>query len=276
MKSMRDLLANGNSGYPTFKQEVIDQKPCPHGRETLELKKTTVNRNGKEEVFQQWTECLCEMVDEAKKRHTAIKVEKFDRFTTSNPDLDHANLKNFSYNEDQSQLDALEKAVKYVKNFNPASGKKILFYGEVGTGKSHLAFGIYKAVKANGFTAIYLEMDKIMRIIRDTWDKNSENTENEFFKVLQDVDLLVIDDLGAEHTSNWVQEKLFSILNSRLGKNTIITTNIDPVDLDKTYTQRVTDRILDKLTADDCIRIDLKTSYRRKQLLQELQKRDRK
>jgi DNA replication protein DnaC len=275
MKNMKDIMSSGQFGGSRFKQEVMDKKLCPHGREMLELRKTTVQKNGNQQVFEQWTECLCEIVDDTKKRYLQIQVEKFDKFTTKNPDLDHATITNFKYDEDESQLKALERSLIYIENFDPKSGKKLLFYGSVGTGKSHLAISIYKEIKQKGFTAIYLEMDKIMRIIRDTWDKNSENTENEFFKVLQDVDLLVLDDLGAEHTNNWVQEKLFSILNSRLGKNTIITTNIDPLELDKTYTKRVSDRIFDKLSIDDCIKIELKTSYRKKQLLQELMKRDR-
>lgn len=274
MKSIKDLLASGKAGHPIFKQETINKKLCPHGKEMLELKRTTVTRNGQTQVYEQWTECLCDMVEEVKKTHLAIKVEKYDEYTTNNPDLDHANITNFKYDEDKSQLEALEKAITYIEEFNPQSGKKLLFYGDVGTGKSHLAISIYKEVKAKGFTAIYLEMDKIMRIIKDTWDKNSETSENEFFKVLQDVDLLIIDDLGAEHTSDWVQEKLFSILNSRLGRNTIITTNLTPFELDKIYTKRVSDRILDKLTVDDCIKIEVKTSYRKKKLLQELQKRE--
>jgi DNA replication protein DnaC len=275
MKSLKDVMSNGNFGGSRFRQEVIDKQLCPHGREMLELRQTTVTKNGEQQVFQKWTECLCEIVDETKKKHLQIKVEKFDKFTTKNPDLDHATITNFNFEDDKSQLRALEISLNYIQNFNPSSGKKLLFYGDVGTGKSHLAISIYKEVREKGFTAIYLEMDKIMRIIRETWDKNSESTENEFFTVLQDVDLLVIDDLGAEHSNNWVQEKLFSILNSRLGKSTIITTNLEPLELDKTYTKRVSDRIFDKLSIDDCIKIELKTSYRKKLLLQELMKRDR-
>ncbi|WP_174733049.1 ATP-binding protein [Mesobacillus harenae] len=269
MKSFKDLLSQG--GGTRFSQRVVETKMCPHNNQMLELRETTkINKDGESTVHQQWTECLCEVATATKKRQVELKVEQFDRYTTQNPDLEHASLNDFQYSEDRSQMKALQKAINYIERFVPNNGKKLYFFGDVGVGKSHLAISIHKEIKEKGFTSIYLEMDKIMRIIKDTWSKNSEETEGEFFKVLQEVDLLVIDDLGAEHNSQWVQEKLFSILNSRMGRNTIFTSNLSPLELDKTYSRRISDRILDRIEVEDCIEIELKTSYRKKKLLEQL------
>nr|WP_246861188.1 ATP-binding protein [Bacillus sp. REN3] len=269
---MKDVLNEG-FGNTRFSQRVLETKLCPHGNETLELRETTkIAKDGTKTVHTQWTECLCDVAKQAQAEYLQMKVQKYDRYTTQNPDLEHATLRNFDYSADKSQVEALKKSLDYVKNFNPEKGRKLYFYGDVGVGKSHLAIAIHKEIKKKGFHSIYLEMDKIMRIIKDTWSKNSEETEGEFLKVLQEVDLLVIDDLGAEFNNQWVQERLFSILNSRMGKNTIFTSNIDLLDLEGTYSKRIVDRILDRLDYEDYIKIELTTSYRRKKLMQQLLK----
>jgi len=270
LKSLKDLLNDGY-GHTRFSQRILETKLCPHGNETLELRETTkIAKDGTKTVHTQWTECLCDIAKEAQNKYLEIKVQKYDKYTTQNPDLEHATLKNFDYGQDQSQFEALKKSIEYVSNFDPKKGMKLYFYGDVGVGKSHLAMGIHKEIRKKGSTSIYLEMDKIMRIIKDTWSKKSDETESEFLNVLQDVELLTIDDLGAEFNNQWVQERLFSILNSRMGKCTIFTSNIDPLDLDKTYTSRIVDRIFDRVSFDECIKIEVSTSYRRKQLMQQL------
>ena len=270
MKSLKDLLNDGY-GHTRFSQRVLETKLCPHGNETLELRETTkITKDGEKSVYTQWTECLCEVVKQAQEHYIEIKVQKYDKYTTQNPDLEHATLKNFDYSSDETQFDALKKSLDFVSNFNPKKARKLYFYGDVGVGKSHLAMAIHKEIKKKGFVSVYLEMDKIMRIIKDTWSKDSEETESEFLNILQEVDLLVIDDLGAEFNNQWVQERLFSILNSRMGKNTIFTSNIEPLDLEKTYSKRIVDRIFDRLVFEDLIKIEVQTSYRRKQLMQQL------
>ncbi len=273
MKSLKDVLGKTN-GSARFSQKVVATQLCPHGNETLELRETVkINSDGTKDVQRQWTECLCEMVRQAQTDYFKLKLQKYDKYTTYNPALEKATLENFNYQDSPSQYEAALSVSDFVKNFSVENGKKLYFYGKVGTGKSHLAMGIHKKVIAKGFSSIFMEMDKFLRIIKGTWSNNDE-TEAEFFKVLQDVDLLVIDDLGAENnSSDWVQEKLFSIFNSRIGKNTVITSNISPEDLEKHYNERIEDRIFDGLDIDNLINIKIESSYRKKQLLQKLQQK---
>lgn len=265
LQSFKDLM-----GETTFDQQVIDTKLCEHGIETLELRETTIIKSdGTKKVHRRWTECLCEVVQEVVQQKKQLKIKIFDEYTTHSPDLSEATIQNFEVNDDESQLEALEKAIEFIEHFHPNDGKKLLFYGDVGTGKSHLAMGIHKEIQKKGYTSIFLEMDKVVRAIRDTWDKSNPFRESEFLNMLADVDLLILDDLGAEYTNDWFQEKLFSILNSRIGKSTIITTNLDIIQINKQYSKRISDRILDRLELSDCINIKLKTSYRQKKLLQD-------
>lgn len=269
MKSINDLVG----GKTTFDQKVIDTKMCGHGIEKLELRETTIMKSdGTKTVQRLWTECLCEVVQEVVQAKKMLKIKKFDEYTTHSPDLIDATLQNFEVTDDKTQLIALEKALEFIEQFHANSDKKLLFYGDVGTGKSHLAMAIHKEIQKKGYTSIFLEMDKVVRAIRDTWDKDNPFRESDFLNVLAEVDLLILDDLGAEYTNEWFQEKLFSILNSRIGKSTIITTNLDIIQINKQYSKRISDRILDRLQLNDCINIKLKTSYRQKKLLQDFMK----
>lgn len=256
-----------------FEQKVIETKLCEHGIETLELRETTVIKSdGTKTVHRRWTECLCDELKEVVQQKKLFKIKKFDEYTTHSPDLEDATIDNFEVDEDESQLFALEKAIEYIENFHPDNGRKLLFYGDVGTGKSHLAMAIHKEIQKKGYTSIFLEMDKVVRAIRETWDKDNDYKESELLNVLAEVDLLILDDLGAEYANEWFQEKLLSILNSRVGKATIITTNLDILQINQKYSKRISDRILDRLQLDDCINIQVKTSYRQKKLLQDFMK----
>lgn len=265
MKRIGEVLNNSRS--TRFEQKILDTKLCPHGNVTLELRETTKHLpDGTKETEKQWTECLCQKAREAQKEQVEKRLMKYEKYTTHNLALENATLENFELEEANSstQGKAFVKSMQFVQSFRPGNGHKLYFHGDVGAGKSHLAIGIHKEVKELGYSSIYLEMDKIMRIIKDTWSKDGNETEGEFFRVLQEVDLLIIDDLGAENNTQWAQEKLFSILNSRLGKNTIITSNLSIDELEERYTHRIVDRIYDGLEPEDYIKIEVKVSYRKR------------
>ena len=82
-------------------------------------------------------------------------------------------------------------------------------------------------------------MPDLLTAFRDTYNKKT--SESELLNVVKDVDLLVLDDVGAEYVKNkngeesWAVDKLFQIINSRIGKPTIYTTNYESKDLIKKY-----------------------------------------
>jgi DNA replication protein DnaC len=143
------------------------------------------------------------------------------------PRFGRAELDNFEHDMD-TQRSAWQKATAFVDAF-PVVDRGLVLYGPHGVGKTHLAVGILKAcVRAKGARAYFFETRELLRLVRDTYNRSVEETEMEVLKPLLDADLLVLDDLGAERTSEWVQETLGLVVNTRYnGKRaTIFTSNL--------------------------------------------------
>jgi DNA replication protein DnaC len=107
-------------------------------------------------------------------------------------------------------------------------GRGIWFTGTVGTGKTTLAMLISKAVlEADRTVAIY-SLPRLLSMLRETYDDDAEYSLSELIDRLCVVDLLHIDDVGAEQTSDWVLEQLYTIVNTRYedGKALLLTTNL--------------------------------------------------
>ena len=77
------------------------------------------------------------------------------------------------------------------------------------------------------------------------FNKNSSDIKREDYENLFNCDLLIIDDLGTELVNSFTTGELFNILNTRMleGKKTIISTNLSPMQIAQTYSQRIFSRI---------------------------------
>ena len=108
-------------------------------------------------------------------------------------------------------------------------GRGLWFTGDVGTGKTTLAMLISKAaMEADRTVAIY-SLPRLLALLRDTYADDAQYSLNELIDRLSAVDLLHIDDVGAEQTSPWVLEQLYTIVNTRYedGRALLLTTNLD-------------------------------------------------
>ena len=83
-------------------------------------------------------------------------------------------------------------------------------------------------MRSKGARAYFFETRELLRLVRDTYNRSVEETEMEVLKPLLEADLLVLDDLGAERTSEWVQETLGLVVNTRYNakRPTIFTSNL--------------------------------------------------
>jgi DNA replication protein DnaC len=129
---------------------------------------------------------------------------------------------------------------------NIAEGRGLWLEGDVGTGKTTLAMLVSKrAIEAGHSVAIY-SLPRLLARIRRTYDGDAgELSYLEFFRRLTSVDLLHIDDLGAEKRSDWVLEQLYAIVDERYASNrsVLVTTNLDVTALEGQIGARTVSRL---------------------------------
>jgi DNA replication protein DnaC len=139
---------------------------------------------------------------------------------------------------DREPLVSIERAnehqVREVRSYvrsidkNLAAGRGIWFTGDVGTGKTTLAMLISKAAMEADHTVAIYSLPRLLAMLRDTFSDESHFSLSDLIDRLCCVDLLHIDDVGAEQTSEWVLEQLYTIVNTRYeeGRALLLTTNL--------------------------------------------------
>ncbi|WP_354699612.1 DNA replication protein DnaC [Paraconexibacter sp. AEG42_29] len=128
---------------------------------------------------------------------------------------------------------------------NLRQGRGLWLYGTVGTGKTTLAMLVSKAAIDAGHSVAIYSLPRLLAEIRTTYDDASGDTYTALLDRLADVDLLHIDDVGTEKTSEWVLEQLYSIINARYEeeRTVIITTNLEREDLATQIHERTVSRL---------------------------------
>lgn len=142
------------------------------------------------------------------KRNLSYKFDNFEPNNSNRKVFD--NLKNYS----EKLVNGMEK-------------KGLILVGNNGVGKTHLACSIANKLIENGIPVIYGTLINLLAELRNSYNVDNNVSEMEIIKLYENVDLLIIDDLGKEKPSEWGLEKLFTIINSRYENNlpVIITTN---------------------------------------------------
>jgi len=132
----------------------------------------------------------------------------------------------------------------------------IIFQGNPGAGKSHLAYGLLRELNESGkTTSLFVSIESMIRLIKETFNnKSSKYTEQYFIDLLSSVDYLALDDLGAEtgaintdkSATDFVQRVLYAVATSRQNKPTFITMNLTGQTLFKMYDSKLVSRLLKK------------------------------
>jgi DNA replication protein DnaC len=103
----------------------------------------------------------------------------------------------------------------------------LVFIGKNGCGKTHLAAAIANRCLARGSLVLFSTVSELLDHLRATYVPTSTEVYDKLFAKMREAELLVLDDLGAQQSSPWANEKLFQLLNYRYNSQfpTIITTN---------------------------------------------------
>lgn len=137
----------------------------------------------------------------------------------------------------------LDKALEFAESFDETH-ENFLIMGNAGTGKTYITSCIANHALSRGKTVYYQTAYKLFESLENAkFNKNDEDAA-EIVKYIHNVDLLIIDDLGTEFSTQFTSAALFDIINSRIisKKSTIISSNLGFEELSNTYSERITSR----------------------------------
>jgi DNA replication protein DnaC len=141
------------------------------------------------------------------------------------------------------------KVLDYCKEFAMGFGKRpgnLLLFGAPGLGKTHLSAAIAREVSAEGWSVVYDTAAHVFERFENQKFSREEDAEvsSDVERILN-CDLLILDDLGTEMTTAFVQSALYQIINTRLmeKKSTIINSNLSPDKIAQRYSAQIASRI---------------------------------
>jgi len=144
---------------------------------------------------------------------------------------EHCELTTFQSDPDDKRQASIVRARNFAGRFvedYPVEKTGLLFVGSVGVGKTHLAVGIIKAlIRDKGIHCLFCDYRELLKQIQNSYNTSVQATEMEVLRPVFDAEVLVLDELGAVRSTEWVFDTVNYILNSRYNDNktTIITTN---------------------------------------------------
>jgi DNA replication protein DnaC len=143
---------------------------------------------------------------------------------------------------------AVTEVRAYVEDLDAqlGGGRGLWIFGDTGTGKTTLAMLVSKFALEAGRTVAIYSLPKLLARIRRTYDSApGGDSYLSLFEQLTSVDLLHIDDLGAEKRSDWVLEQLYALVNERYEaqRSVLVTTNLEVGDLEEQIGSRTVSRL---------------------------------
>lgn len=195
--------------------------------------------------------CICHCEAEARRRED----EQFHRWQREEairmmrqaafPDMKHLDWRFES--DDQKNPELSEALARYAENWDDMRRENLglLLYGPVGTGKTFFAACIANALIDRGIPALMTSFNRVVNTAMGMYEGRQEYLDR-----VTGTPLLILDDLGAERDSEYMQEQVYNIVDARYraGKPLIVTTNIDLEEIKNPRTQqykRIYDRVLE-------------------------------
>lgn len=147
---------------------------------------------------------------------------------------------------DQERRKNLEKAYKLARDFAEDPEGWRVFLGEPGCGKTHLAAAIANYRRSSGLPALFVVVPDLLDYLRSTFSPDSAISYDELFERVKAAPLLILDDLGAQSSKPWADEKLYQLINYRynLELPTVINSNHDLDSVERRLRSRMMDRRL--------------------------------
>lgn len=214
--------------------------------------------------------CLCKCANEKREREIAeqkhrelvLQAERYRKMGFPESDMQNWNFAN----DDMSNARLTQAMHNYVDNFKDMlkDGKGLLLHGTVGTGKTYAACEVANALIDKGYPVLVTNFARLTNTLQGMFDGKQEYIDS-----LNRFAMLVIDDLGAERKSEFMQEMVYNIIDSRYrsGLPMIVTTNLAMDEIKSTESignARIYDRVLER-----CFPIEVTGASKRRKAVRE-------
>ena len=145
------------------------------------------------------------------------------------------------------QQDNMDAAYRLAFDFAKAPEGWLVFMGETGCGKTHLAAAIVNHRYEMGKPALFVVVPDLLDHLRSAFSPESKVSYDQLFESVKSAPLLVLDDFGEQSASLWVKEKLYQLVNYRYNGRlpTVFTTRLTLdhiMELDEAISSRLVDR----------------------------------
>ena len=164
----------------------------------------------------------------------------------------HCEFENFDIlrSPDRSIEMAKLAAEKFVQEYPMSHPFGLLFMGPQGVGKTHLAVAMIKQLmKLKSVPCLFRTFPELLKEIQNSYNPVSQASELSLLRPVLETEVLVLDELGAQNPSSWVQDEVAYVLNYRYNDNrvTILTTNYKDEEDRKDRKPGITDTLSDRI-----------------------------
>lgn len=259
---MEEIIDRISESAPVPENEYMGEDGLLHCSKCHEVTQKVVELFGKKKTVRCICNCKRNELEEFSRREGEEEHERQRNICFS-----ESNMRNWTFENDNKENERLSNAMKkYADNFREfrENGRGLLLHGNVGTGKSFFAACIANELINHDYTVLMTNFSSLINTIQGKFEGRQE-----FINDLNRYSLLIIDDLGVERDTEYMQEMVFNIIDSRYrsGLPMIITTNLGMDIIKKPESigyARIYDRILER-----CFPIEVTGNSKRKQNLKE-------
>ena len=262
VEAIEKMIDNISSNVNTPDKEYIGEDGLLHCSVCHKATQTVVSFLGIEKTVRCICECREKELKAMKEEERRQGLERVRRHCFA-----ETNMASWTFaNDDRRNAKLSDAMQRYVDNFADfkRDSKGLLLYGTVGTGKTYYAACIANGLIDKGYKVLMTNFARLTNHIQGMYEGKQEYIDS-----LNHYQLLIIDDLGAERKSEFMQEMVFNIIDSRYrsGLPFIITTNLTADEIKKPQDigyQRIYDRILER-----CFPVEIAGVSRRRMSLKD-------